>query len=153
MRKPRSYSRFYALLRRLPGDREETKRTLVARFTEGRTSSLRDMRIEEYEAMCRAIDAELVHPGVTEEEARAEIKRCRSAVLRRMQKLGVDTTDWSAVDAFCLSPRIAGKRFCQLSADELRALIPKIEAIRRKPRPEKRKEFVPIIIKKNQIPS
>jgi hypothetical protein len=52
-----------------------------------------------------------------------------------MQKLGIDTSDWAAVDTFCLDSRIAGKVFRQLSFDELKRLIPKLEAIARKPRP------------------
>ncbi len=47
-RKPVSYARFYALLARLAGDRDIAKETLVERFTEGRTSSLREMHAEEY---------------------------------------------------------------------------------------------------------
>ncbi|WP_295990538.1 hypothetical protein [uncultured Alistipes sp.] len=153
MNKPRSYSRFYALLKRMPGDREELKQTLVGRFTAGRTTSLREMRLEEYDAMCRALEAEIAHPGITTDEAQAEVKRHRSSVLRRMQKLGIDTTDWNAVDAFCLSPRIAEKRFCQLSIEELRALIPKLEAILRKPKKAPRRVVHTIIIKENQLPS
>lgn len=153
--KPRSYARFYALLKRMAGDREEIKRTLVDRFTGGRTTSLREMRTGEYEAMCRALDAELAHPGISEEEAGAAIKRHRSSVLRRMQKIGVDTSDWNAVDAFCLDNRIAGKRFALLSVEELQALLPKLEAILRKPKAEKPKRIihVPIFIRPNQLPS
>ena len=50
-RKPTSYARFYALLNRIPGDREQIKEDLIMRFTQGRTSSLREMKQVEYEAM------------------------------------------------------------------------------------------------------
>ena len=158
--KTRSYARFYALLKRLPGDRDEIKRTLVARFSEGRTTSLREMRTEEYERMCRALDAEIGMPGAATEQATASVKRYRSAVLRRLQKIGIDTTDWAAVDAYCTQPRIAGKRFARLSIDELKALLPKLEAIMLKRKaapvnPERTKRIVnvPIYFRTNVLPS
>lgn len=159
--KTRSYARFYALLKRMPGDREEIKRTLVERFSEGRTTSLREMRTEEYEAMCRVLEAEAAHPGRSMQEAEGELKRCRSSVLRRLQKIGIDTTDWGAVDAYCTQPRIAGKRFARLSIDELKALLPKLEAILHKRSAEKQQDpmtpkrivRVPIFFRPNQIPS
>lgn len=152
-RKPRSYGRFYSLLKRMSGNREEIKRSLVSCFTRERTTSLREMHIEEYDAMCEALEVHLLHPVFTPDEARAVVKRYRSSALHRMQKLGIDTTDWNAVDAFCLSPRIAGKRFCQLSIEELRGLVPKIEAILRKPKKAPRRVVHTIIIKEDQLPS
>ena len=55
--KPTSYARFYALLRQMQGDREQIKETLILQFTKGRTTSLREMQKDEYEAMCRAMEA------------------------------------------------------------------------------------------------
>ena len=152
-RKPTSYARFYALLNRMPGDRNQIKETLVARFTEGRTTSLRDMRTAEYEAMCRTIEAELEHPGMSSEEFHRERKRLRSAVLHRMQRLGIDTSDWDIVDTFCLSNRIAGKEFARLSLSELELMIPKLEAMGRKGYSRPSKAMIPIIIRTDQIPS
>lgn len=77
-RKPVSYARFYALLARLAGDRDIAKETLVERFTEGRTSSLREMHAEEYDAMCRTLEAEIEHPGLTFMEYELELRRLRS---------------------------------------------------------------------------
>lgn len=130
--KPTTYSRFYALLARMAGDREQTKETLVLTYTNGRTSSLREMKASEYEAMCKAMEEEIAHPGMTASEFKSEIKRLRSAVLKRMQKIGIDTTSWDAVDTFCLQPRISGKKFAQLQLHELETMIAKLEAIRRK---------------------
>ena len=59
--KPTSYARFYALLRQMQGDREQIKETLILQFTKGRTTSLREMQKDEYEAMCRAMEAEIEH--------------------------------------------------------------------------------------------
>ena len=121
--KPTSYARFYALLRQMQGDREQIKETLILQFTKGRTTSLREMQKDEYEAMCRAMEAEIEHPGLSTEEFRREQKRLRSAVLHRMQRPGVDNSDWDVVDAFCLSNRIARKEFARLSLAELRVMV------------------------------
>lgn len=156
-RKPSSYARFYALAKKLAGDRDTMKETFVSRFTKGRTTSLREMTAEEYDRMCDAIDAEISHPGMTAEEHARELKRVRSAVLHRMQKYGIDTADWDAVDGFVANPRIAGKRFAQLTLEELRALVTKLEAMVRKPKrsaPDSRRIIsIPILMNPNALPS
>ena len=151
--KPTSYARFYALLRQMQGDREQIKETLILQFTKGRTTSLREMQKDEYEAMCRAMEAEIEHPGLSTEEFRREQKRLRSAVLHRMQRLGVDTSDWDVVDAFCLSNRIARKEFARLSLAELRVMVSKLEAMGRKGYSRPRRTMLPFIFKTNQLPS
>ena len=151
--KPTSYARFYALLRQMQGDREQIKETLILQFTKGRTTSLREMQKDEYEAMCRAMEAEIEHPGLSTEEFRREQKRLRSAVLHRMQRLGVDTSDWDVVDAFCLSNRIARKEFARLSLAELRVMVSKLEAMGRKGYSRPRRTMLPVIVKPNQLPS
>lgn len=151
--KPTSYARFYALLRQMQGDREQIKETLILQFTKGRTTSLREMQKDEYEAMCRAMEAEIEHPGLSTEEFRREQKRLRSAVLHRMQRLGVDTSDWDVVDAFCLSNRIARKEFARLSLAELRVMVSKLEAMGRKGYSRPRRTMLLVIVKTNQLPS
>lgn len=151
--KPTSYARFYALLRQMQGDREQIKETLILQFTKGRTTSLREMQKDEYEAMCRAMEAEIEHPGLSTEEFRREQKRLRSAVLHRMQRLGVDTSDWDVVDAFCLSNRIARKEFARLSLAELRVMVSKLEAMGRKGYSRPHRTMLPVIVKTNQLPS
>lgn len=151
--KPTSYARFYALLKQMQGDSEQIKETLVLRFTKGRTDSLRQMRRDEYEMMCEAMEAEIEHPGLSTEEFHRERKRLRSAVLHRMQRLGIDTSDWDVVDTFCLNTRIAGKEFARLSLAELEILISKLEAMRHKGYSRPRKMMIPVFIKADQIPS
>lgn len=56
----------------------------------------------------------------------------RSRCLRLMQKLGIDTTDWERINAFCRDKRIAGKVFAELSNEELEQLSVKLRAISRK---------------------
>lgn len=53
-------------------------------------------------------------------------------MLHQMQLLGIDTTDWSRVNAYCRDKRIAGKEFRELSEEELDRLLIKLRAIRKK---------------------
>ncbi len=154
-RKPTNYARFYALLNRISGDKEQIKEALIERFTNGRTSHLREMSAVEYDAMCETMNGELNHPGMSEYEYKAEMKRLRSAVLHRMQCLGINTTSWDIVDTFCQSPKIMGKKFAQLSPSELELMISKLEAIARnggvKSKPSR--VVVPMFINPSQLPS
>lgn len=135
MQKVKNFSRFYALAKNIPGDREELKENLVRAFTNGRTISLRDMSLEEYNRMCNSLQESQSSSSLTQKDFTAVIKKKRSAVLTRMQKLGINTSDWAEVDEFCLDPRIAGKEFRKISLDELGKLIKKLESISSKPKP------------------
>lgn len=121
----RNYHRFYALLSRLPGgDRDDMKETLVSSFTDGRTTSLREMTQKEYNAMCASLEE---RTGWKE-----QLRKKRSLCLKLIQKAGVDTTDWQRINDFCRSPKIAGREFAQLGVDDLDALQVKLRAIMRK---------------------
>ena len=65
-----------------------------------------------------------------------------------LQVIGIDTTDWDRVDAYCLDARIAGKVFRKLTIPELEALVPKLKAIARKakekPAPVKKEQPAPV---------
>ncbi len=141
MRKVKNFARFYACLNTVQiADKEDLKRSLVQQFTNGRTSSLREMKESEYHNMCDSIDPK----SQQDLRDKAEIKRHRSAVLRRIQKLGVDTTDWNKVDEFTLNRRIAGKKFYELTIDELEALKVKLIAIaRNSPKPKAQPKVKP----------
>lgn len=128
----KNFGRFFALLKKFPYPVEEyERRSMVVLATGGRTNSLREMTRAEYDAMCDHLEfrAWRTRPrtGIS-----ADLRRRRSCVLHQMQKMGVDTTDWARVDALCLDARIAGKRFAQLSEDELRAVELKLRSIERK---------------------
>lgn len=123
-----SYGRFYSLLGRLPG---ADKETLVLQFTNGRTKHLRQMSPEEYGSMCREMER-VAGYDERREAWRAEMRRKRSAVLHQMQLLGVDTSDWGAVDRYCQDRRIAGKVFRDIDGEGLDALLTKLHAIRSK---------------------
>lgn len=131
MQEVTNFSRFYTLLRhiRLSNDeeREEFKRNAVSQFTGGRTESLREIRKDEYAALCSALE------NLTgKEQAYKELKRHRSIVLKLMQELGIETTDWARVDSFCQHPRIAGKPFRMIDTEELETLAVKLRSIKRK---------------------
>ena len=132
--KPDNYAAFYGLLKQMPG---ASKEEIVLQFTDGRTDSLREMSLHEYNEAIRAMEK---LTRAEETEAMRILKRKRSDVLHQMQLSGVDTADWKRVDAFCLDKRIAGKPFAGdpfVKADEeLERLLVKLRAIRRKQKEE-----------------
>ena len=141
----KNYAAFYALLRQLEGI---TKEELVIQWTNGRTDSLRAMEVNEYNAMLRAMKSE-----TTDEAAR---KKARSAALKQMQRYGVDTADWDAVDRFCCSPKIAGKKFSHLTIGELQALRRKLLSMQNKAsRKQERQQLCKLgeALTKGQAPS
>lgn len=130
----RNYARFYVLLGRLSAsDKEELKASLVSQYTEGRTESLREMTAKEYDALCEAM-GRMDKNLMAQEAYRAELRRKRSVVLKLMQQHGIDTTDWDRVDAYCMNPRIMGKRFSRMTTEELETVAIKLRIIRRKER-------------------
>ena len=118
-----NYSRFYALLGKLPVHSEGMKEEFVSQYTGGRTTSLRCMTAVEYETMCRALEDSL--------SDRNMLRVNRSSALRLMQRLGIDTSDWSRVNAFCMDTRIAGMPFYKLDCRALEALSKKLRSIER----------------------
>ena len=129
-----NFARFYASFNLLPcsGDRDDMKRDLVRQWTWNRTDSLREMTRTEYEACCEAIER---LTGRKDEQ-----KKKRSLCLKLMQKLGIDTTDWTRINAFCQDRRISGKVFAQLTNEELDTLATKLRSIQRKGGLKQRKD-------------
>lgn len=128
MDRERNYARFFCLLKKLPG---ADKETLVAQYTNGRTVRLHETTDREYNTMCDDMER-LVGFDEYTEALRRELRRKRSVCLKLMQQLGIDTTDWARVDAFCMHTRIAGKPFRKISLEELEALAVKLRTILRK---------------------
>lgn len=148
-KKVNRFSRFYALLK---GSPSADKESLVLQYTDGRTTSLREMKPAEYDEMCDALEGGMAHSRKAEKE---RLRSLRSSVLLRLSRLGISTVDnWDGIDAFCSSPKIASKRFAALTADELTALVPKLESMIRKgglkqreePALEKDKVSMPVCI-------
>lgn len=117
----KKYSRFFGLLAKLPVHNEQMKEEFVSVFTEERTSSLKEMTSAEYDKMCDALEASL--------NSKSQLRGFRSKALIAMQRLGIDTTDWARINAFCQDKRIANKAFYHLSEPELVTLIAKLRSI------------------------
>lgn len=105
-----NFARFYGILKKSYkfatkelGD--EFKEGVVSQFTNGRTTSLREMTRKEYDMMCDKLEgftAKLIRT------AKDEQRKHRSRCLRLMQKLGIDTTDWTRINAF-----LPGSAYCR----------------------------------------
>lgn len=132
-----NFARFYASFNQLPcsGDRDDMKRDLVRQWTWNRTDSLREMTKAEYDDCCNALER---ITGRKDEQ-----KKKRSQCLKLMQKMGIDTSDWTRVNAFCQDQRIAGKVFARLTNEELDVLADKLRAIQRKGGLKQKKEVKP----------
>ena len=140
-----NYAAFYGLLKSMPG---ASKEDLVLQWTNGRTSSLKEMSELEYSLMIRQLRQQV--------ENLEEKKKARSAVLKQFQLYGIDTTDWDAVDRFCANPRIAGKAFRYLTIAELKTLRVKMLSIRNKAELkgyEQRRAALGAEITKGQLPN
>ncbi|MDO4691727.1 MAG: hypothetical protein Q4A64_02515 [Porphyromonadaceae bacterium] len=118
MDKQRNYARFYALIARMQG---ADKESIVLQYTNGRTTSLKEMTDGEYRLMIIALGRRA--------DGYDKLRSARSAALKQLQRYGIDTTNWAEVDRFCLKPRIAGKRFAQLGIPDLVGLTRKMRAI------------------------
>lgn len=121
-----NFGRFFTAIRALNhiGDRDEVKKSIVWQYTNGRTDSLREMSRAEYNKCCEDLELKV---GLKE-----ELRKERSATLKLMQKMGVDTTDWNRVNLLCRDTRIIGKEFYHITAEEHRALRRKLRSIDRK---------------------
>lgn len=129
-----NFARFYGILKASYkfANKElgnDFKEGVVSQFTNGRTTSLREMTRKEYDTMCDKLEGATAQLLRTVKEVQ---RRHRSKCLKLMQKLGIDTTDWTRINAFCEDPRIAGKVFAKLTNDELDQLSVKLRSILRK---------------------
>lgn len=121
-----NFARFYTALAKTAvyGDRDEFKRSLVEQYTSGRTDSLKEITRTEYNRLCEALEGQNGYRDTQRKE--------RSATLKLMQTLGIDTTDWRRINALTSDPRIMGKPFASISPDEHRDLRRKLRVIGRK---------------------
>ena len=115
------------------GLNEEQRRAMLYELTDGRTNSTKDLTYDEAQYLSGFLNgaAQMADNIGTQLEQKA-MKRMRSAVLKRLQQIGIDTTDWDNVNAYLSSKKIAGKPLYNLDYNELQALIPKLESIKKK---------------------
>lgn len=118
-----THGQFFTLLKQLP---EAKKEEIVYAYSNGTTESLSEFHrddIQGYNLMIRELQKRV------QMEIDRETKRLRSAILKRLQEYGVDTTDWHEVNRFLELPQIAGKRLYNMSQDDMHCLIPKLQSI------------------------
>jgi len=131
-----SHARFYGLLAKLP---YLSKKDVVWQYSGMLTDSLstfHDYNPQGYNMMIRAlqemVDSTEKYKRSDPVEELSRLKKLRSGILKRIQKHGIDTTDWDKVNAFMEQKRIAGKRLYAMTIPEMEALIPKMESILKK---------------------
>jgi len=116
-----NHRHFYALLSQMRG---VTKEDIVYKWSQGGTTSL-----SEFAAMCPSLYQEMLETMDNDVSNPEAVKQARSGVLRVMQKIGIDTTNWKEVNAYLESPKICEKRLYNLHLDELHQLRRKLESI------------------------
>lgn len=130
MKKGFNYGRFFSALKKViehsGEDASEYKNYIVGAYTDGRTIHVHEMSYKEYSAACGAMEA-AAGIGYIEERRKA-----RSELLKQLQRMGIDTTDWNRINAFCEDKRIAGKPFGRMTAEELRKVAVKARSIQNK---------------------
>ena len=115
------------------GLEQEQYRAMIVELTDGRTDTTKELTYAEAQYLAGYITGANTRLHTTAEQMAAQaIKKQRSAVLKRLQQIGIDTTRWATVNSYLSIPRIAGKPLYDLDSDELAALIPKLESIKRK---------------------
>lgn len=131
MQEVTNFARFYSILKRVPkmGGEDFAKRELVSIGTDGRTESLREMTRKEYDSLCDLLEKRFPEKRDIYVEQR---RKKRSSCLKLLQKIGVDTTSWPAINDYCKSPKIAGKVFADLDIEELQQLSLKLRMILKK---------------------
>lgn len=123
-------ARLHVLYQQRGLSREEHK-AMIARLTEGRTDKTNELT----EAEANYLAGFLAASGgnhirdQADDKARSQLRWYRSAVLKRLQQMGIDTSDWSRVNAFLGDKRIAGAPLYKLTTEDLKRLIPKLEKI------------------------
>lgn len=110
---------------------EETRRAMICDLTNGRTASTRDLTYSEGQYLSGYLDG-AVHEDRDLSIGERAIKRQRSGVLKRLQLLGIDTTNWDSVNNYLCDRRIAGQPLYKMDSDALQMVIRKLEQILKK---------------------
>ena len=131
MQEVTNFARFYSIFKRVPkiGDNEYLKKEMVSVATGGRTESLKEITRKEYDDLCNLLEKRFPEKRNNYVEQR---RKKRSSCLKLLQKIGVDTTNWTAINNYCKSPKIAGKVFADLDIEELEHLSIKLRMILKK---------------------
>lgn len=108
----------------------EQKEAMLLDLTDGRTSHTNELSYKEAIYLWGYLNGHTasLKPATSDQL----MKRRRSGCLTTMQKIGVDTTDWNRINAYCMDSRIAEKPFADITFEELADLREKLENIRKK---------------------
>lgn len=147
----RGYSDIWAMIAQLPGEGlepEELKEVLVQGVSGGRTTSLRELTGGELAKLRSEL---MERTGFKPQRANYELRRKRSLVLKQLERYGIDTKNWKAVNEFVKDSRIAGKEFAELDEEELDQLRKKMYAINRKKRVREAEKVNTVKPKRNKL--
>ena len=112
---------------------EEQHRAMIDNLTDGRTNSTAELTASEAQYLAGWLNGSSGKASsLADDMIKYELKRKRSAVLKRLQQIGIDTTSWKDVNHFLCDKHIAGKNLYEMTSEELTSLIPKLEAIKKK---------------------
>lgn len=121
-----NFGRFYTILKKHPhADRHE----MVYNLTGGETDDIKLLTAKEYDELCKSLE---------DEEDKTEWRSKGSDLLHLLQRLGVNTADWDAVDKYLMQPRIFSgicrqpKRYIQTTTEEREQLIKRLRLILKK---------------------
>lgn len=113
------------------GLNKDEHKAILARLTDGRTDKTNELTESEANYLAGWLNGN----GQESLRAKAEnmdrqnLKFYRSAVLKRLQKIGIDTSNWGRVNAFLGDRRIAGQPLYAMSVETMKSLIPKLEKL------------------------
>lgn len=89
---------------------QEEYRGMIVELTDGRTDTTKELTYAEAQYLAGYITGANTKLQTTAEQMAVQaIKKQRSAVLKRLQQIGINTASWDAVNSYLKSPRIAGK--------------------------------------------
>ena len=133
-KKNNPFARFYYLLSQMNGANKEDLVWKYSNFLTNSLSEFMELLPANYQRMIADMQ-KIVNQIPQEEKGRnaliieRELKKRRSAILLRLQKHGINTTDWNTVNKFMRNPKIAGKTLGEMNIEEMDLLIPKLESI------------------------
>lgn len=110
--------------------REEHK-AMLAQLTDGRTDKTNELTEAEANYLAGWLNGngQEALKSKADEMQQKNLKFYRSAVLKRLQKMGINTSDWGRVNAFLSDRRIAGQPLYAMSVESMKTLIPKLEKL------------------------
>lgn len=123
-------ARLHVMYKQRGLSREEHK-AMLAQLTDGRTDKTNELTEAEANYLAGWLNGngQEALKAKADEMQQKNLKFYRSAVLKRLQKMGINTSDWGRVNAFLSDRRIAGQPLYAMSVESMKTLIPKLEKL------------------------